>query len=236
MKQEKSFKKVGFKALAFLSAFVLAFTALMFSNRHYVEAAKKINHAAATLCVGEKTKLTIGDDSRGIKWVSSNKEVATVKSSGTVTAKKKGTATITGTYRGKQYKCKVTVQSTLKVLKTNYRIDDSAPLDIEIEYKAKKASEIMYSIDDPDVVKCEWDGDWDKKKTHLYITPTGNGQTTIEISNSVNDEILVLNVEVVDFDPTYYDEDDDDFDEDDEEGYEGSSGDYDDEDDEDDDW
>lgn len=233
----KSVKNTVLRVLAFLSAFVLVVGSLMISSNQHVQAATKINHSSATLCVGESTKLTIGDNAKGVKWVSSNKQVATVKSSGKVTAVKKGNATITGTYRGKSYKCKVTVQSTLKVSKTNYRIDDSAVLDIKITYKAKNESEIMYSISDSDVIRCEWDGEWKNKTTHLYVTPTDNGEATIEISNSVNDEILVLTVEVVDFDPSYYDEDEDDDDYDDDEGYDGTSNnsEYDD-DDEDDDW
>ena len=46
-----------------------------------------------------------------IKWSSSNKKIATVSSKGKVTAKKKGTATITAKVSGKSYKCKVTVKN-----------------------------------------------------------------------------------------------------------------------------
>lgn len=42
-------------------------------------------------------------------WKSSNPKVATVSSTGKVTAKKKGTTTITAKTNGKTYKCKVTV-------------------------------------------------------------------------------------------------------------------------------
>ena len=48
---------------------------------------------------------------RKLKWTSSNKKVATVNKNGKVTAKKKGTATITvKTANGKKYSCKVTVK------------------------------------------------------------------------------------------------------------------------------
>jgi hypothetical protein len=43
-------------------------------------------------------------------WKSSNKSIATVDSNGKVTAKKKGTVTITATLYGKNYKCIVTVK------------------------------------------------------------------------------------------------------------------------------
>lgn len=231
--------KVLTKAFAYFTAFVLVFSSVLLSGNHSVKAAKmKINHSAATLCINESTTLRIGGSSRGIRWTTSNPNVAKVNAKGKVTGKSIGSATITGTYRGKDYKCKVTVIRTLKVDKTEYTIKDSAPLDLKVAYNAKKDSEIMYSISNPDVVTCEWDGEWNNKKTHLYITPTDNGQTTVEIANSINDEVLVINIDVVDFDPSYYDGvDDDDDDDDDDEGYDGSNSNYDeDEDDDDEDW
>ena len=44
------------------------------------------------------------------KWQSSNKTVAAVDKNGKVTAKKKGTAIITGSLYDKKYTCKVTVK------------------------------------------------------------------------------------------------------------------------------
>ena len=51
-----------------------------------------------------------------IKWSSSNKKVATVKK-GVVFAKRTGKATIKAKYKGKTYKCKVTVKKNAKPLK-----------------------------------------------------------------------------------------------------------------------
>lgn len=51
-----------------------------------------------------------------IKWSSSNKKVASVKN-GVVKAKKIGKATIKAKYKGKTYKCKVTVKKNAKPLK-----------------------------------------------------------------------------------------------------------------------
>lgn len=45
---------------------------------------------------------------KNVKWNTSNKNVATV-SKGKIKAKKTGTATITAKYKGKKYKCKLTV-------------------------------------------------------------------------------------------------------------------------------
>lgn len=53
-------------------------------------------------------ELELLNNTKSITWTSSNEQVATVKS-GTVTAKSKGSCTITAEAGGKQYKCPVTV-------------------------------------------------------------------------------------------------------------------------------
>lgn len=74
-----------------------------------------------------KTSYTLTLDEKGlrhnyplknvkIKWSSSNKKVASVKN-GVVKAKKIGKATIKAKYKGKTYKCKVTVKKNAKPLK-----------------------------------------------------------------------------------------------------------------------
>ncbi len=73
----------------------------------------KISKSKVTLYVGKSTTLTVKKGSKkvsGVKWSTSNKKVATVSSKGKVTAKKKGTATITAKVNKKSYKCKVTVK------------------------------------------------------------------------------------------------------------------------------
>ena len=74
-----------------------------------------LNKTAVTLNVGEKTTLTKtltpSNAFSTYKWKSSNTLVATVSSSGEITAKAKGTATITvTTFNGQKATCKVTVK------------------------------------------------------------------------------------------------------------------------------
>ena len=57
-------------------------------------------------------KLT-GVPANKVKWTSSNKAVARV-SKGRITGRKSGEAVITAKYKGKQYKCKVTVKAPKK--------------------------------------------------------------------------------------------------------------------------
>lgn len=78
----------------------------------------KLNKTAITLYTkGTKTtklKATVTGSKKKVKWSISNKKVATVNSSGKVTAKKAGTATITAKVAGKSAKCKVTVKKSKK--------------------------------------------------------------------------------------------------------------------------
>ena len=71
----------------------------------------KLNKSKVTLYVGKTTTLKVKGTSKKVTWSSSNKKVATVNKKGKVTAKKKGTATITAKASGKKYKCKVTVKN-----------------------------------------------------------------------------------------------------------------------------
>jgi uncharacterized protein YjdB len=77
----------------------------------------KLSKTKATLKKGKSVKLkatvTPSKAYQKVTWKSSNTKVATVSSSGKVTAKKKGTATITCTAAdgsGKKVTCKITVK------------------------------------------------------------------------------------------------------------------------------
>lgn len=82
----------------------------------YVEAPTyKINTTAVSLYAKQTKQLKITVDPAnyglsGLTWKSSNTNVATVNSKGLVTAKAKGTATITATVNGVTKTCKVTVK------------------------------------------------------------------------------------------------------------------------------
>lgn len=70
-------------------------------------ASVKISKTKMTLGVGESSTLKVTGTSKKAKWSSSKKSVATVSSSGKVTAKKAGTATIKAKVGSKTYSCKV---------------------------------------------------------------------------------------------------------------------------------
>ena len=76
----------------------------------------KLNKTKLTLKVKKtvslKATVTPANSSDKLTWTSSNKKIATVSSSGKVTAKKAGTVTITvKTASGKKAACKITVKA-----------------------------------------------------------------------------------------------------------------------------
>lgn len=70
----------------------------------------KINKTSAVLVKGQTLKLKVSNATKKVKWSSTKKSVATVSSSGKVTAKKKGTAKIKAKVHGKTFICKVKVK------------------------------------------------------------------------------------------------------------------------------
>lgn len=78
----------------------------------------KLSATSATLSLGKTKQLSVIGGTKNVKWKSSATSVATVSSSGKVTAKKPGTATITATVDGLKLTCKVKVKApTLNVSK-----------------------------------------------------------------------------------------------------------------------
>ena len=75
-----------------------------------------LNNQNMTMFKGDKMTLTIdGVDSSKVTWKSNNKNIATVTKKGVVTARKAGTAVITGVCNSIKFRCKITVQNIKKL-------------------------------------------------------------------------------------------------------------------------
>lgn len=105
------------KKLLILAAIALSIT-LVFpdvipsTTATTVEAATiKISKSKVSLIKGKSETLKVNGTSSKIKWTTSNKKIVKVNNKGKVTAVSKGTATITAKVNGKNYKCKVTVET-----------------------------------------------------------------------------------------------------------------------------
>lgn len=75
----------------------------------------KLNKSALTLQKGKTYTLKLSNTTLAPKWTSGNSGVATVNTKGVVTAKNKGTATITASLGGRKFTCKVTVSAPASV-------------------------------------------------------------------------------------------------------------------------
>lgn len=74
-----------------------------------------LSKTSISLNAGVKYGLKLCDTTQKAVWSSSNSAVAAVSSSGVVTGKKAGTATVTAKIGGKSYTCKVTVKGSINV-------------------------------------------------------------------------------------------------------------------------
>ncbi len=80
------------------------------TDNNIVTAKPKMSKKKLTLKKGRSAYLTVLNATGTIKWKSANKKIATVSSSGLVTAKKKGKTVVTAKVNGKTVKCKITVK------------------------------------------------------------------------------------------------------------------------------
>lgn len=74
-------------------------------------ASVRLNKSSLSLRAGSSYRLKVTGTKKKIKWSSSKKSVATVSTSGYVSAKKAGSAKIYASVSGKKLTCKVTVRS-----------------------------------------------------------------------------------------------------------------------------
>ena len=92
----------------------------MVENAITVEAATKVklNKTKSTLIKGQTLNLKVSGTSAKAKWSSSKPSIASVNSKGKVTAKKKGTTTVTAKIGKNKYTCKITVETPSITKKT----------------------------------------------------------------------------------------------------------------------
>ena len=107
----KTFKKIVLSILIVVSTLSISqFINPEIPTNNVVQAVSiKLNTKKKSLNVGKTYTLKLSKTKKKVKWSSSNKKIATVNSKGKVTAKKKGTCTITAKIGKSKYKCKITV-------------------------------------------------------------------------------------------------------------------------------
>ena len=97
----------------------------------------KLKYKSESIHKGKTLENKLIGATGGVKWISSNKKVATVSGKGTIKAKAFGKCTITAKYKGKAYKCKI------KVVRRKPNFDNDFT---DVTYSVKLTSEKGFTI------------------------------------------------------------------------------------------
>lgn len=103
------------KRLSILMTMIMLVVAFTMVPMWTVEAKGKVKLSTTkkTLQIGKTYTITL-KNAKNVKWKSGNKTIVTVKKKGknkaVIRAKAAGKTTVVGTYKGKKYKCKITVK------------------------------------------------------------------------------------------------------------------------------
>lgn len=118
-------------------ASVLLFALMLVVCMALPVSAAGINKKKVTVCTGQTIQLKVNGVKKKAKWTSSNKAVAKVTQKGKVSAKKKGTTTVTAKIGKKKYTCKVTVESP-KLSKTSITIKKGKSYQLKMQNTKQK--------------------------------------------------------------------------------------------------
>ncbi len=122
-----------------LMVFVTPMVYPFMESGYTVQAATvKLSKKTLTMNKGEKYTLKITGTKKKVKWSTSDKKIATVNSKGLVTAKGKGTATITAKVGKSKYKCKIKVE-TLGISKKTLTMNKGEKYTLKTTGTKKKA-------------------------------------------------------------------------------------------------
>lgn len=127
-----------------------------------VKPSVKLDKTSLTLTKGKTytLKTTVTGTNKTVSWSSSNSSVASVDKNGKVTAKTKGTATITAKVDGVSASCKVTVnepaKTTIKLNKTKVTLGAGEPCTLKAT--VNPSQKVTWTSSNPKLVKVDSNG------------------------------------------------------------------------------
>ena len=157
-----------------------------------------INEKKLDMEIADTAQLSILGGSGSVTWKSSDKDVVTVNKNGFVYAKGEGNAKITGTYKGKNYVCNVTIaDKVIHASTTSLVISSDTTIMIAIDNLYSDENAYVLSGDE-DIIDCYWGEEWNGSSIPLHITIKGHGKTTLTITADNTDEKLIIDVTAID--------------------------------------
>ena len=154
-------KRILSTFLMLLMVFSLCMTAVFAAGNTSSEI--ELKYKSGSLYRGKTLKNKLIGVTGTVRWKSSNSKIATASGKGVITAKKLGKCTISATYKGKTYKCKIRVirrlpdydaeivdvdktSSGKPYVKVRFRNNSSKPLTIMQEAKYHDMTSVTYSM------------------------------------------------------------------------------------------
>lgn len=163
-----------------------------------------LNADEATLEIGNTVqlvaKLPNKTASNKLTWKSSNQRVATVSDKGKVEAIAAGTTTITvKTFNGKKATCKVTVKGDEEeepITASSYNITIQAGETRTIKITYLNDNDLVWQVENTNIVSCQWGEGWDGDTCDLYITGLNQGSTNVRVYDETTHDSISIHVAV----------------------------------------
>ncbi len=169
-KDKKTFikkKNIALWKFSCQRAAVLLVTAVVIMGclSHQAEAETvQLNKSKTTVYIGKSTTLKIKGTGKKVRWISSNKNIATISKKGKVTGKKSGQVTITAKVGSRRYICNITVKKPqLSCKKKTLRVGKSFSI------KMKGASVKEWTSSDESIVVVNQKGKVTAKQVGIGI-------------------------------------------------------------------
>ncbi len=157
--------------------------------------AQYISKKSTTLESGDSYNLVVNGALSDVTWYSSDEDVAVVDQKGFVVAKKEGTAIIVAKFKGKKYKCTITVKDKAFDVGADSEMTIYGETSIVVKLTDVINSEGFYYTCPADgFVSIELDEYLSEDEVKLVLKPKKAGTTSFEIGNSDTGEKFTLAV------------------------------------------
>ena len=154
----------------------------------------RLNKTKKTIQAGETLQLKLKGCKEEVTWRSSDTKVATVSDTGLVKGKKGGKAVITASAGGKDYTCKITVQSALTIPQDKLTLKKGKSKTIQVTLKLKTAK-LTCKIDDAAVADISL-GKRKGEEIPLKIKAKTPGVAVITLTNNKTKDKVTLRLTV----------------------------------------